>query len=58
MIDGFPIPPAPVRAIDVQRCIRSTIVSTNSPRPKKTFGAGGGNSPGTVGANAGDWVGW
>ena len=49
-MDVFPTPPVPVRAIDVKRSVRSTIVPTNSLRPKKTFGAGGGSSPGTAGA--------
>ena len=56
MMDVLPIPPAPVRAIDVKRCVRSTIASTNSLRPKKTFGGGGGSSPGVAGADVGDWV--
>ena len=57
MIDVLPIPPVPVRAIDAKRSVRSMIVSTNSLRPKKTFGAGGGSSPGVVGADVEDWVG-
>ena len=56
MMEVLPIPPVPVRAIDVKRCVRSTIVSTNSLRPKKTFGAGGGSSPGVAGAAVGGWV--
>ena len=39
----LPIPPVPVRAIDVRCSARSMIASTKSLRPKKTFG--GGNSP-------------
>ena len=56
MMDVFPIPPVPVRAIDVKCSVRSTIVSTNSLRPKKIFGAGGGSSPGVAGADVVDWV--
>ena len=44
-MEVLPIPPVPVRAIDVKRSARSTTVSTNSFRPKKIFGGGGGNSP-------------
>ena len=40
-----PIPPAPIRAIDARLSARSTILWTNSSRPKKIFGGGGGNSP-------------
>ena len=57
MMEVLPIPPVPVRAIDVKRSVRSMIVSTNSLRPKKTLGGGGGNSPrGTLGAELRHWV--
>ena len=56
-MDVLPIPPVPVRAIDVKSSARSTIISTNSLRPKKTFGAGGGNSPrGPLGVEVRPWV--
>ena len=44
-MEVLPIPPVPVRAIDVKRSVRSTIVSTSLLRPKETLGGGGGNSP-------------
>ena len=44
-IDVFPIPPAPMRAIDVRLSARPTIFSINSSRPKQAPGGGGGDSP-------------
>ena len=57
MIDVLPIPPVPVRAIDVRCPMRPMIVSTSSLRPKKTLGGGGGNSPrGALDAKVRCWV--
>jgi hypothetical protein len=50
-MDVFPIPPAPIRAIDVRHPARWTILSISSSRPKKIPGGGGGSSPGTLDAN-------
>ena len=45
MMDVLPIPPVPIRAIDVKFSAELTILWTNASRPKKTLGGGGGNSP-------------
>ena len=45
MMDVLPIPPVPMRAIDVKSSAELTILWTNASRPKKTLGGGGGNSP-------------
>ena len=52
----FPIPPAPMRAMDARFSERPTIFSINSSRPKKDLGAGGGSSPGTLAGSVMDWV--
>ena len=45
VMDVFPIPPAPMRAIEVRLSARLTIFSINSSRPKQAPGGGGGSSP-------------
>ena len=45
MIEVFPIPPGPMRAIGVECSARPTILSISSSRPKKSLGGGGGDSP-------------
>jgi hypothetical protein len=55
-MDVFPIPPAPMRAIGVKFSARPTIFSINLLRPKQTLGAGGGDSPGMVGAGVVGWA--
>ena len=56
-MEVLPIPPVPVRAIDVRFPAKLTIFWTNSSRPKKTFGGGGGNSPwGTLGVKVRRWI--
>ena len=47
----FPIPPGPMRAIEVRSSARSTICSVSSSRPKQTLGGGGGDSPGVLDVN-------
>ena len=41
----FPIPPGPMRAIEVRLSARLTTFSINSSRPKQAPGGGGGDSP-------------
>ena len=45
-IDVFPIPPGPMRAIEVRLSARPTIFSINSSRQKQAPSDGGGVSPG------------
>ena len=47
----FPIPPTPIRAIDVRDPASWTISSIGPSRPKKIPGGGGGSSPGTLRTN-------
>ena len=47
-IEVFPIPPVPTSAVDSSLSAWPTISSIRVSRPKKAFGAGGGNSPGGV----------
>ena len=51
MIDVFPMPPAPIRAIGVSCCANPMISSINLSRPKKTLGRGRGSSPGALDTN-------
>jgi len=51
MVDVFPMPPAPIRAIGVRHCAKQTIFRISSSRPNKALGGGGGSSPGTLDAN-------
>ena len=46
-MDVLPIPPAPMRAMDVKFLVRQMIFSITSSRPKQA-GSGGGNSPGGI----------
>ena len=45
-MDVFPIPPAPMRAIEVRFSARPMIFSISSSRPKQGPGGGGGSSSG------------
>jgi hypothetical protein len=50
-MEVFPIPPAPMRAMEVWCSAKPTIFSIHSSRPKKTPGGGGGGSPYTLNTN-------
>ena len=55
-MDVLPIPPAPMRAMDVRFSARPTIFSISSSRPKHAFGGGGGNSPGMLDTDVRRWI--
>ena len=49
-MDVFPIPPGPMRAIELRLSARPTTFSINSSRPKQAPGGGGGDSPSILGS--------
>jgi hypothetical protein len=55
-MEVLPIPPAPMRAMEVRCSPKPTIFSIHSSRPKKIPGGGGGDSPGTLDANINCWI--
>ena len=50
-MDVFPIPPGPMRAVEVRLSVRPSIFSISSPRPKQALGGGGGDSPSMLDVN-------
>lgn len=55
-MDILPIPPALTGAVRVRFFAKPTIPSTNSSCAQQALGAGGGESPGMLGASIGDWA--
>ena len=49
-MDVFPIPPGPMRAIELRLSARPATFSINSSRPKQAPGGGGGDSPSILGS--------